>query len=369
MKTFFKIIVFFVFTSVYSQQEYSGGIETATGFKVSDPQPIDDRTVVVDSISLLSLPNKYAGLTSYSRDDDALFVFDGFFWNRIKTEIPALAPVATSNDYNDLDSKPIIPAQFNPTAGTGISVSGTYPNLTISNSMPNLLQDFENTLTIGNLVGGAAASAGFAMSSIDEETSETYNTQVTKSIVSVSHRPDSENPLTTLTMSGLTQSMRLQIGNNEVAQFGVFNNDLGIHFHDFFETESISITAPEKTGIRVQELQDKSGTIALLSDISESIENSFSAIEVDANLTLDDTHKNKQILITGNDRVVTIPNTLPNNFNVTLDFSGTGAILVDESSGTGDTDHTTSPYDIPQNGMIYIYKTESGTVRIKGDIL
>lgn len=355
-------------TSAYSQ-EYSGGIETATGFKVSDPQPIDDRTVVSDSISLLAIPNQYTGLTSYSIADDALFVFDGSVWNRIKTELPELAPVATSNDYDDLDNKPTIPVQFNPTAGTGISLSGTYPNLTISNSMPNLLQDFETTLTIGNLVGGAAASAGFTMSSIDGGTSETYNTQVNKSILSVSHRPDSESPLTTLTMSGVTQSMRLQIGNDEVAQFGVFNDDLGMHFHNFFETESISITAPTKTDIRVQELQDKSGTIALLSDISESIEDSFSAIEVGTNFTLDTTHKNKQILVTGNDRVVTIPNTLPNNFNVTLDFSGTGSTIIDESSATGDGDHTTSPYEIPQNGMIYIYKTESGTVRIKGDIL
>lgn len=46
----------------------------------------------------------------------------------------SLAPVATSGDYADLTGAPTIPAQFNPIAGANVSLSGTYPNITISSS-------------------------------------------------------------------------------------------------------------------------------------------------------------------------------------------------------------------------------------------
>lgn len=45
-----------------------------------------------------------------------------------------LADVATSGDYIDLTNKPTIPTQFNPIAGTNVSLSGTYPNITFNAS-------------------------------------------------------------------------------------------------------------------------------------------------------------------------------------------------------------------------------------------
>lgn len=45
-----------------------------------------------------------------------------------------LADVATSGDYEDLDNKPTIPAQFNPIAGTNMSITGTYPDITFNAS-------------------------------------------------------------------------------------------------------------------------------------------------------------------------------------------------------------------------------------------
>lgn len=64
----------------------------------------------------------------------------------LASEISGLATVATSGayndltgkpslfsgDYNDLTNKPTIPAQFNPIAGTNVSISGTYPNITFN---------------------------------------------------------------------------------------------------------------------------------------------------------------------------------------------------------------------------------------------
>lgn len=49
-------------------------------------------------------------------------------------ESDELGAVALSNDYNDLDNKPTIPAQVNLIEGSNISITGTYPNLTISAS-------------------------------------------------------------------------------------------------------------------------------------------------------------------------------------------------------------------------------------------
>lgn len=46
----------------------------------------------------------------------------------------ALGTVALSNDYGDLDNTPTIPAQVNLIEGSNITISGTYPNLTVSAS-------------------------------------------------------------------------------------------------------------------------------------------------------------------------------------------------------------------------------------------
>lgn len=48
------------------------------------------------------------------------------------TNTPTLAAVATSGDYTDLTNKPTVPTQFNPIAGTNVSLSGTYPNITFN---------------------------------------------------------------------------------------------------------------------------------------------------------------------------------------------------------------------------------------------
>ncbi|MFZ1812571.1 MAG: hypothetical protein WAU02_03585 [Candidatus Saccharimonadales bacterium] len=48
------------------------------------------------------------------------------------TSRPTLASVATSGSYSDLVNKPTIPAQFAPIAGTNVTLSGTYPSITIS---------------------------------------------------------------------------------------------------------------------------------------------------------------------------------------------------------------------------------------------
>ncbi|MFY0481669.1 hypothetical protein ACI6PS_03615 [Flavobacterium sp. PLA-1-15] len=73
-----------IFTATISAQpNSSGGIVVPTGFKITAPQPIDDRTAVADSLSLLNIPNKYPGLQSYSVADNAVFVYDGTIWNKV----------------------------------------------------------------------------------------------------------------------------------------------------------------------------------------------------------------------------------------------------------------------------------------------
>jgi hypothetical protein len=62
------------------------------------------------------------------------------------TGTPTYATVATTGSYLDLTNKPTIPAQFNPIAGTNISITGTYPNLTFnSTSSGNVTSVFNRT--------------------------------------------------------------------------------------------------------------------------------------------------------------------------------------------------------------------------------
>lgn len=48
------------------------------------------------------------------------------------TNRPTLSTVATTGNYLNLTNRPTIPAQFAPIAGTNVSLTGSYPNITIN---------------------------------------------------------------------------------------------------------------------------------------------------------------------------------------------------------------------------------------------
>lgn len=78
-------------------------------------------------------------LTSYTETDPTISAWaksptkPTYTWSEI-TSKPTFHTVATSGDYEDLINKPIIPEQVNLTAGTNVTITGTYPNLTINSS-------------------------------------------------------------------------------------------------------------------------------------------------------------------------------------------------------------------------------------------
>ena len=78
----------------------------------------------------------------------------------LKANTADLGATAFSNDYNDLDNLPTIPAQYNPTAGTGVSITGTYPNQTITNTAP----DQTVALTAGSNIGVTGTYPNFTIS-------------------------------------------------------------------------------------------------------------------------------------------------------------------------------------------------------------
>lgn len=102
----------------------------------------------------------------------------------LKANTADLGATAFSNDYNDLDNlptipaaqvnsdwnatsgvaeilnKPTIPEQYNPTAGTGVSITGTYPNQTITNTAPDQVV----ALTAGTNIGVTGTYPNFTIS-------------------------------------------------------------------------------------------------------------------------------------------------------------------------------------------------------------
>lgn len=70
---------------------------------------------------------------------------------------------------------PTIPSQFNPTAGTGISVTGTYPNNTITNTSP----DQTVSLTAGTNIGITGTYPSFTIS---ESLNPTINNAVSRTL-------------------------------------------------------------------------------------------------------------------------------------------------------------------------------------------
>ena len=74
-----------------------------------------------------------------------------YTWGQVSGK-PIFAAVATSGSYTDLSDQPAIPSQYALTAGAGISVSGTYPNQTVSNTSLNtdaqVISSAGNTMSI-----------------------------------------------------------------------------------------------------------------------------------------------------------------------------------------------------------------------------
>ena len=64
-----------------------------------------------------------------------------------KADTSSLAAVATSGDYSDLTNQPAVPAQFNPLAGTNVTLTGTYPNITFSAAPSAGVTDLSSTRT------------------------------------------------------------------------------------------------------------------------------------------------------------------------------------------------------------------------------
>lgn len=142
IKSLFLVFLVLTAFNLNAQQISSGGITVPTGFKITASQPVDDRMTVADSLSLIGIPNKYAGLQSYSVADSTMFVYDGVKWNRsIKSgdvSIPTLQSVLnaghvsmgtplTIRSANDANSKGSIQL-----TSQGVRLGGEAGGITLS---------------------------------------------------------------------------------------------------------------------------------------------------------------------------------------------------------------------------------------------
>lgn len=90
-----------------------------------------------------------------------------------------------------------------------------------------------------------------------------------------------------------------------------------------------------------------------------------SNVNVTTNITITDADNGNILLIKNNGTVITV-GSLSDGMRVEIDVAATGVTLV-ATGATGDVDGFTSPYNIPLNGSLLIYKT-STDLRIKGDV-
>jgi len=107
---------------------------TLAGYGITDAQT---STGTVEWSRITSTPTTLAGYGI----SDSIALTSGSYANPIwitslaytkLTGAPSLATVATSGAYTDLNGRPTIPAQFAPTQGSNVSITGTYPNLNFS---------------------------------------------------------------------------------------------------------------------------------------------------------------------------------------------------------------------------------------------
>lgn len=90
--------------------------------------------------------------------------------------------------------------------------------------------------------------------------------------------------------------------------------------------------------------------------------------EITANRILTNDDLGKQFLVTANDVLITVPNTLNDSFYITIDVASTGVEIQNNAGATGDIDGKSNPAEVPNNASLFIYKKGS-TTRIKGDFI
>lgn len=70
-------------------KKYNGGIVLATGFKISDPQPVADYLVVElisDLTNPVTLPNQFTGMTTFVLEDQNTYVLKNTGWEKSPTQ-------------------------------------------------------------------------------------------------------------------------------------------------------------------------------------------------------------------------------------------------------------------------------------------
>jgi hypothetical protein len=132
-------------------------------------------------------------------------------YNSLYFPIPTGTTVQYIRGDGSLATFPAIPAQYNPTAGTGISITGAYPNQTITNTLP----DQTVALTAGTGIGITGTYPNFTITNSSPSSGGTV-TAVTGSA------PLSSTGGTTPNLS-IPQSSALQDGYLSSTDWTVFN--------------------------------------------------------------------------------------------------------------------------------------------------
>jgi hypothetical protein len=148
-----------------------------------------------------------------------------------------IAGAGTISQYIDgtgaLQAFPTIPAQYNPTAGTGISITGAYPNQTITNTLP----DQTVVLTGGTGISTSGTYPNFTITN----TSPSLGGTVTSVQLAAG---------TGISLSGtnpITSSGTITVTNSAPDQTVVLTGGTGISTSGTYPSFTITNTSPDQT--------------------------------------------------------------------------------------------------------------------------
>ena len=126
--------------STYGRNNGAWAIVSGSGTLLALPFTTDHLTATSNPYVIGDVVYYSGNVYRCIANNDSILPTNVSYWTSLGTGFPLVEQPSDWNSTtgnNQILNKPTIPAQYNPTASTGISITGAYPNQTISNTLPD----------------------------------------------------------------------------------------------------------------------------------------------------------------------------------------------------------------------------------------